>query len=44
LDRLKIAPLHPLWHILSSLSLFISLWEAVEEGPVSKHFQGREFY
>ena len=44
LDRLKIAPLHPLWHILSSLSLFISLWETVEVGPVSKHFQGREFY
>jgi hypothetical protein len=43
-DRLKIAPLHPLWHILSSMSMFISLWETVESGPVTKYFQGREFY
>jgi hypothetical protein len=32
LDRLKIAPLHPVWHILSSVSLLTSLWETVEAG------------
>jgi hypothetical protein len=44
LDRHKIAPLHPLWHILSAVSLLTSVWETVEGGPVSKYFEGREFY
>ena len=43
LDRLKIAPLHPVWHVLSSVSLLTSLWETVEAGPVSRFFEGREY-
>ena len=44
LDRHKVAPLHPLWHILSAVSLLTSVWETVEGGPVSKYYEGREFY
>lgn len=44
LDRHNIAPLHPLWHILSAVSLLTSLWETAEGGPVSMYFEGREFF
>jgi hypothetical protein len=35
LDRLGYAPFHSLWHILSSLAMFMSLYHVIVYGPVS---------